>query len=225
MPEDVTGYSEPAHPNDVPEYAGSYTDVEDAFKNARTHILAIIDETDQRLTGKGSDQQAGEKIAKMLKLVRKGKAPAGTYRAILLVGQTIKGATKELRRLVTSNGHLWRKTSKHRVEVYDDVTSGELSNKTAVRTISGLKDARWNYDTGEESSFVMDVDAGDADGGLTEKQRDIRVAVRAVALKGLSARDAASLVDFEKTWVNDRVSEWEDGEYVDVVGVRPSDIE
>ena len=71
----------------------------------------------------------------------------------------------------------------------------------------------------------MDVDAGDADGGLTEKQRDIRVAVRAVALKGLSARDAASLVDFEKTWVNDRVSEWEDGEYVDVVGVRPSDIE
>lgn len=225
VPEDVTGYTEPDHPNDVPEYAGSYSDVEDAFKNARTHILAIIDETDQRLTGKGSDQQAGEKIAKMLKLVRKGKAPAGTYRAILLVGQTIKGATKELRRLVTSNGHLWRKTSKYRVEVYDDVTSGELSNKKAVRTISGLKDARWNYDTGEESSFVMDVDADDADGGLTEKQRDLRVAVRAVALKGLSARDAASLVDFEKTWVNDRVSEWEDGEHVDVVGVRPSDIE
>jgi len=225
VPEDVTGYSEPDHPNDVPEYAGSYSAIEDAFKNARTHILAIIDETDQRLTGKGSDQQAGEQIAKMLKLVRKGKAPAGAYRGMLLVGQTVKGATKELRRLVTSNGHLWRKTSKTRVEVYDDVTSGELSNKKPIRTISGLKDARWSYDTGEESSFVMNVDADDTDGDLTEKQRDIRVAVRAVALKGLSARDAASLVDFEKTWVNDRVSEWEDGEHVDVVGVRPSDIE
>mgnify|MGYP006297115029 CR=1 FL=1 len=69
----------------------------------------------------------------MLKLVRKGEAPGGTYRAMLLVGQTVRGATKELRRLVTSNGHLWNKTSKTRVEVYDDVTSGELKTETPIR--------------------------------------------------------------------------------------------
>ena len=218
-------YQEPDRPNDIPEYAGSYSAVEDAFKKSQTHVLAIVDETDQRLTGKGSDQQAGDSLAKMLKLVRKGESPDGTYRAILLVGQTVKGATKELRRLVTSNGHLWRKSSKTRVEVYDDVTSGELSNKKPLRTISGLSDTRWNYDSGETSVFEMDDDDSDQEGDLDHRDRQVRTAVRAVVLKDLSARDAAALVDYEKTWVSDRVAEWEDGEHVEVVGVRPSDIQ
>jgi len=223
VPDDVSGYTEPDHPNDVPEYVGGYDDVEDAFKNARTHILAIIDETDQRLTGKGSDQQAGEQLAKMLKLVRKGKAPAGTYRAMLLVGQTVKGATKELRRLVTSNGHLWRKTSKTRVEVYDDVTSGELNRKSPVRTISGLPDTRWDYDTGEESTFVMD--SGDSDGNSEEAElsRPAAIATALRAVKpwdddiGASQADAADSVGYSAGWVNDRVREWRNGQHRDLV--------
>jgi len=221
----VTNIESATERNDVPEYVGGYADIEEAFTTARTHILAIIDETDQRLTGKGSDQQAGEQLAKMLKLVRKGEAPEGTYRAMLLVGQTVKGATKELRRLVTSNGHLWNKTSKTRVEVYDDVTSGELGNKKPLRTITGLNDTRWDYSTGEESTFEMDsatVEGEDAE--TTEREQAIRTVVRAVALNDLSNRDAASLVDYGKTWVGDRVKEWRQGEHADIVGISPGDI-
>lgn len=222
----VTNIASACERNPTPEYVGGYAEVEEAFKNARTHILAIIDETDQRLTGKGTDQQAGEQLAKMLKLVRKGEAPAGTYRAMLLVGQTVKGATKELRRLVTSNGHLWRKVSKTRVEVYDDVTSGELNRKKPIRTISGVKDTRWDYDTGEESEFDMSgAGDGEEDTGLSEREREIRTAVRAVALNDLSSRDAASLVEYGKTWVSDRVKEWRQGEHVAVVGISPADVD
>ncbi|MUV90414.1 hypothetical protein GJ629_11280 [Halapricum sp. CBA1109] len=162
----------------------------------------------------------------MLKLVRKGEAPGGTYRAMLLVGQTVRGATKELRRLVTSNGHLWNKTSKTRVEVYDDVTSGELKTETPIRTITGLKDTRWDYDTGEESTFEMDgAVESEEESGPTEQQQAIRTVVRAVALNDLSNRDAASLVDYGKTWVGDRVNEWRQGEHTELVGISPSDID
>jgi hypothetical protein len=223
----VTNIESATERNDVPEYVSGYADVEEAFTTARTHILAIIDETDQRLTGKGSDQQAGEKLAKMLKLVRKGEAPAGTYRAFLLVGQTVKGATKELRRLVTSNGHLWRKTSKTKVEIYDDITSGELGNKKPLRKIKGLNDTRWDYDTGEESTFKM---GGSGSGGDDDEDDDSQELTREQAIEavlravkpwnddlGVPQRDAGDIVGYSAGWVNDRVREWRNGQHRNLV--------
>lgn len=193
-----------------------------AFYRENQHCFMVLDETDQSLSGKGSNQQHGDALASTLKLVRKGEYERA-YRGILLVGQTVRGATKDLRRLVAQNGHLYHKPSKKTVEIYDDPVSGEIGQMKPIKEITKVPDTRFDYRTGEASEF--DVSGFVEEEGLSEKEKDIKTAVRAVALQGLSAREAASLVDFGKTWVNDRVNDWENGDYRDVVGLSPSDVE
>lgn len=60
---------------------------------------------------------------------------------------------------------------------------------------------------------------------LTEREKDIQTAVRAVASQGLTYREASGFVEFGKDWVGDRYREWKDGEHVNVVGFGPADIE
>ena len=213
--------------NDVPEYVDTYDDMEDFFKTARTDVLFLLDETDQYLSGKGESQQRGDAVANSMKLVRKGEAPEGTQRGILLIGQSIKGATKELRRLVSMNGHLWRKTSKTTVEVYDDVTTGELGRKRPMKIIQGVQDARWSFNTGEESDFdfsgALDDGDGDQDGDPGKLTRDQAIAQAIRAHKpwtdqgGVTMRQAGDLVGFSAGWVSDRVGEWREGQHRDLV--------
>jgi hypothetical protein len=200
----------------IPEFEG----VESFFKESSTDVLYILDETDQQLSGKGENQQYADALANTLKLVRKGESAENTHRGILLIGQSIRGASKELRRLVTMNGHLYHKKAKTVVEVYDDVVSGELSSKTPVRTLTGVKPTRFDFDTGEETDFdvssAVDADAGDI---LDSKQKDIRTAILAVENQGMSYREAASLTDYGKDWVGDRYREWKNGQHTGVVGM------
>lgn len=223
----ATNIESAADRNDPIEHVADYEGVESLFKEASGDVLYILDETDQRLSGKGADSQYADALADTLKLIRKGTAPAGTRRAILLIGQTIRGASKELRRLVTTNGHLYHKVSKRKVEVYDDVVTGELSSKSPERVIRGVQPTRFGFDTGEESSFDMSgaLDDDDGDDGLTERQKDIRTAVRAVARQDMTYREAATLTDYAKDWVGERVREWEDGDHTELVGFSPAEIE
>ncbi len=216
----ATNIQSAAERNDPIEYAASFEGVEAFFEEASGDALYLLDETDQELSGKGENAQNAEQVADALKLIRKGDGAAGSYRGILLIGQTIRGASKELRRLVTSNGHLYHKPSKKRVEVYDDVVTGELASMTPERVITGVKPTRFDFDSGEASDFDMSG-APDEDEGLTEWERDVRTAVRAVELQDMTYREAATLTDHNKTWVGDRYREWrDDGDHRDVVSVQ-----
>jgi hypothetical protein len=206
------------------EHIDSYDELKEFYREANTHALMILDETDQRLSGKGADSKHADALADALKLVRKGDS-SQCYRGILLVGQTIRGASKELRRLVTSNGHLYHKASKKRVEVYGDVVTGELSSKSPERVITGVKSTRFDFDTGEASDFEMtgafgESDDSDDDGGLSRSQA-IETALRAhkpwTDEMGVSQADAGDIVDFSAGWVNDRVREWRKGKHRDLV--------
>lgn len=215
-----TNIQSAADRNDPIEFVGGYDDMEQFYRDSSDHTFMILDETDQQLSGKGGDAKNADVLADALKLVRKGDS-SGKYRGILLVGQTIRGASKELRRLVTSNGHLYHKVSKTRVEVYDDVVTGELSSKTPERTITGVKPTRFNFQTGEASSFDMSGaldDDGDS-GDMTELSREqaIETALRAVKPWdddiGVSQADAGDIVGYSAGWVNDRVREWRNGDH------------
>ncbi|MFC7057992.1 hypothetical protein [Halovenus salina] len=219
----ATNIQSAAEQNDPIEYIGDFEGVESFFKQSSTDVLYVLDETDQQLSGKGSDRQAADALANTLKLVRKGESAENTHRGILLIGQSIRGASKELRRLVTMNGHLYHKTSKTTVEIYGDVVSGELSSKTPTRTLTGVKPTRFGFDTGEETDFdvsgAVDADEGEL---LDGKEKDIKTAILAVEKQGMSYREAASLTDYGKDWVGDRYREWQNGEHVGVVGMSPN---
>jgi len=218
-----TNIESAAERNEPVEFIDDFEGVEAFFRESSTHVLYILDETDQRLSGKGSNQQYADALANTLKLVRKGESSESTFRGILLIGQSIRGASKELRRLVSMNGHLYHKTSKTTVEVYDDVVTGELEKKTPSRVIKGVKPTRFDFASGEASDFdvsgALDGETGDE---LDSRQKDIKTAVRAVEKQNLTYREAAGLIDFGKDWVADRVREWQDGEHVDVVGLSPN---
>lgn len=219
----ATNIESAAEKNDPIEFVNDFEGVESFFKESSTDVLYILDETDQSLSGKGSDQQHADALANVLKLVRKGESDANTYRGLLLIGQSIRGASKELRRLVTMNGHLYHKSSKKVVEVYDDVVSGELSSKTPVRTLTGVKRTRFGFRSGEASEFdvsgALDVEEGDM---LDSRQKDIRTAILAVENQGLSYREAASLTEYGKDWVGDRYREWQQGQHTGIVGLSPN---
>lgn len=218
----ATNIESAAERNGPIEFADSHEAVESFFMESSTDCLYILDETDQRLSGKGSDAQYADALANTLKLVRKGESETDTYRAILLIGQTIRGASKELRRLVTMNGHLYHKRSKTTVDVYDDVVSGELSNKTPCRTITGVKPTRFEFNSGEASDFdVSGALDGDEDDILDSREKDIKTAVLAVE-QGMSYREAAGLTEYGKDWVGDRYREWKDGDHVGIVGKSPN---
>lgn len=216
----ATNVESAAERNRPIEFINDFEGVESFFKESDSHVLYILDETDQQLSGKGKDRQYADALANTLKLVRKGESDEHTYRGILLIGQSIRGASKELRRLVTMNGHLYHKVSKKRVEIYDDVVTGELSSKTPVRTLTGVKRTRFDFATGEESDFDVSGALDNDDGELLDsREKDIKTAVLAVEKQGMSYREAANLVDYGKDWVGERVREWQHGEHSGIVGM------
>lgn len=224
----ATNIESAADRNDFIEFIDNYADLESFFKDSSGHVLFLLDETDQRLSAKGGNGAYADALANTLKLVRKGEnGSEGTKRGLLLIGQTIRGAGKELRRLVTSNGHLYHKTDKRTVEIYDDVVSGELSRKSPEKTIRGVEKTRLGFKTGDESDFDMSgaLDGEDGEDGLSPKDRDKRTAIRAVARQGLTYRQAADLIDFAKDWVGERVREWKQGDHRELVGFGPEDAE
>lgn len=208
------------------EYVDGYEALQDGLDGADGPVGVLLDETDQTLRG-GSDDAYVDALAATIKLIRKCDAPEGTERLFLLVGQTDIGVGRDLRRLVDSNGHRWHKPEQKTVEVYgSDVVAGEVSRMTPDKTIQGVRDTRLEFDTTEDADFDMSAaldDASEEDSTLSPKQQDIRTAIRAVALQDLAYRDAASLTDYAKDWVGDRVREWHQGEHRDLAGVDPPD--
>lgn len=226
----LTNLESAAERNEHVEFVSSYEEVETLFKESTDDFYLFIDETGQGLTGVGSDQQKANALAALLKLVRKGDAPPGTKRCITFAGQTIMDLSRDLRRLVAQTGAFVHKPSKKRLEVYGDelVDATEIQKAKPKTTFTGIKKSRITFDTTEEPGFDMSgaVEDSTGDGGLSERQKDIRTAIRAVANQGLDYRGAAGLTDYRKDWVGDRYREWRDhGEHVEIAGIDPSNFD
>jgi hypothetical protein len=222
----ATNLESAAEKNREIEHVGGYDELETLFSGCRDDVIMVLDETGQGLTGYGDDQQQARALANTLKLVRKGDAPAGTYRVIVLIGQTVRDASRDLRRLVAQTGHFFHKPRKKTVEVYGhDLIKSEIPDAKPSKKITGVPQTRFTFDTTEGPEFDMSgaLDDGGDSGELSGRDRDIRTAIRAVESQGLGYREAADLTDFGKDWVGERVREWrKNGKHVDIVGFEAS---
>lgn len=189
----ATNIKSAADANPSVEYVASFGELEAFFKQSAGPALFILDESDQRLSDKGGSKGGSDKLAACLKLIRKGESAPDDERGILLVGQTIRGAGRELRRLVTTNGHLWRKASPKAVEVYGNVVKGEISDKSPETVIQGIPPTRLNYDTGEDSDFELPGDDGADDKLVSIAQR--------MRENGQTGEEVAEALDMSEGWV------------------------
>lgn len=188
------------------EFVDSYEQYEQIVQESGDDFMMILDETGQGLSGYGDDQQQARALAKTLKLIRKGDAPAGTNRAIVLIGQTVRDASRDLRRLVAQTGLWLHKPKKQQtvVEVYgDELIDKELSRASPERKIVGWPDTRFRFDTTEGPEFDM---SGALEGEADESPEDARTAekerhAQRLRDKGLGGREIADIVGMSKTWV------------------------
>jgi len=182
-----------------------YEQAERLMSESSDDFMLVIDETGQGLTGIGTDQQKARAIAKLLKLVRKGDAPAGTKRCIVFIGQTVRDLSKDLRRLVAQTGAFLHKPDKKVLEVYgDELIEREIPNARPVKTVKGIHKSRITFDTTEEPKF--DMSGALEDGEEAESADDARTAEKkrtAQRLRddGMSGTDIADVVGMSKTWV------------------------
>ncbi|WP_255148999.1 hypothetical protein [Halorarius halobius] len=192
--------------NPVPEYVSSYTEAEALMKESRDDFMLIIDETGQGLTGYGKEGQQARALAKLLKLVRKGDAPAGTKRCIVFIGQTVRDLSKDLRRLVAQTGAFFHKSSKKRLEVYgEELIEAEISNAQPSKVVKGIPKARWTFDTTEEPVFDMSgaLDDGDDESAEDARKSEKERTAQRLRDQGMSGTDIAEVVGMSKTWVYD----------------------
>ncbi|AQL43939.1 hypothetical protein BV210_15055 [Halorientalis sp. IM1011] len=202
----VTNVESAAKKNEHVEFASSYEEVETLFKESTDDFYLLIDETGQGLTGVGSDQQKANALARLLKLVRKGNAPAGTKRCICFIGQTVTDLSRDLRRLVAQTGAFVHKPGKKRLEVYGDelVDATEIQKAKPKTTFNGIKKSRLRFSTTEEP--VFDMSGAVSDGESTESPEDVRKdekvrQAQRLRDKGMSGTEVADIVGMSKTWV------------------------
>jgi hypothetical protein len=193
--------------NDRVEGVYDYESAERLMKESNDDFLLIIDETGQGLTSVGSDRQKAQALAKLLKLVRKGDAPAGTKRCIIFIGQTIRDLSKDLRRLVAQTGGFWHKPSKKTLEVYgEELIEKEVQSARPRKTVNKIHKSRITFDTTEEPAFDMSGALGDgeeaesaADARKAEKERQ----AQRLRNQGMSGTKIAEVMGMSKTWVYD----------------------
>lgn len=202
----ATNIESAADRNPQVEFVDSYTELEALIETSKQNLLMVLDETGQGLTGYGSDAKQARALASTLKLVRKGDAPAGTKRGVILIGQTVRDASRDLRRLVSQTGAFFHKPGKKTVEVYENLVSGELDDEKPERTIKGIPKTRLDFDTTEGPAFDMTGALGDGDGAEdpedARKSEKIEMAQR-LRDQGMSGTDVADAVGMSKTWVYD----------------------
>ncbi|MFD1585506.1 hypothetical protein ACFR9U_00810 [Halorientalis brevis] len=207
----VTNVESAADRNPHVEAVSSFAELETLFKESTDDFFALVDETGQGLTGVGGDQQKAQALARLLKLVRKGDAPAGTKRAVCFVGQTITDLSRDLRRLVAQTGAFVHKASKKRLEVYGQELVGntEIQDTKPNTVYTGIKKTRLSFSTTEDPSFDMSGaldDGQDGDAETARKDEKCRQAQR-LREKGMSGTEIADIVGMSKTWVYEHTTE------------------
>lgn len=191
--------------------------------------IAVVDEAAQVLRQGGKNQQEAEKFARDLKLVRKYLPDRGDQYArkgsAVIIAHTLKGVGAEIRRVVQE---VWNKpsaTDPGRVEILDVATDGGSMDRTA--SFKGLTDTRESYNENEGSRFDVPLGDDDEDDGDEVDVEEIkrRSAIEHVIRQvepwtddgGIPASRAAGSVDYTERWAQEKVREWKDGEWRDLV--------
>lgn len=195
-----------------------------AMQSTPEPVLLVLDEVREQL--KSDNRKRAEQFADALRLIRK-KEDGDDYAkrgSALMVAHTQKGTAPGIRRLATFGLRKPDRDSPGHVELLESV--GAVDEWYPDGEFNGLTDTAVDYDEHEASEFHVVLEDGDAEDGLdadeARKQAQIETAIRAVQPwadgdAGMDYRDASGLVDYAKTWVGDRVRDWRDGEYRDLV--------
>jgi hypothetical protein len=196
----------------------TYGELVDVLADTSGRVLMVLDEADNHLTGRGGDASKAAELAKKLKLVRKDQGD------VLFIGQTNKGLHPELRQLLSLVIEKPSRRDKGRANVFRELTNSGPNDQ--LMTVKGLTDARFEYQTYEESTWswqgLDDEDSEEApDPDAVRKREHVATVLRAVQPwdedSGMTHSDAAELVPWSASWVSTRASDWKDGEYRDLV--------
>jgi hypothetical protein len=193
-------------------------------------VLAVIDETAQELSGFGQDSKKAESFANDLTFVRKSEGSHGPYAkrgSVLMVNHTRKRTAAAFRRLATFAIEKPSRDDPGRLRLLE--TEGGKDNFREGDEFKGLTDTRENYAEHEASEFRItiedDADQDDApDPDDIARDEAIKTAVRAAkpwSDEGMSARaisnDGEGIVDYSRTWVSDRLREWNEGDHRELI--------
>lgn len=193
----------------------------EAMAETEGPVLALLDETGQALTSRGSEQAESDRFARALKYIRK-KEEGDRYAkrgSVLMVGHTDNDTARQLRMMATLKIQKVSRADPGRVRIYE--SEGGSDSWAQVGDYHGLTDTRERFREHEPAPFrveLVDEDESEVvDVADVERTKDLTTALRAVLVRGDTYREAEALVDFSNSWVGDRVREWVEGEHRDVV--------
>lgn len=189
--------------------------------------LGVLDETMQELTGRGADVEKAETFADRASLIRKKEREHGPHPkkgSLVLVSHVWGRMNKPTREMTTLVIQKPSRSDPSKVVLYE--SDGGEDTRDKIGEFTGLTDSRESFPEHEASSFrIVTDDDSDADDGPSVEDVERREAIKTVvrACKpwsddaGLNYRDAADLVSYSKSWVGDRVREWDDGQHRDLL--------
>lgn len=188
-------------------------------------VIQLIDEAGQTLTSRGSEQQDTDKFAKELKYVRKQRdgdqyAKKGS---VLLIGHTDRDTAAEIRRLASGAFQKPSRKDPGKVRFLESEGGSDTFEQTAE--FQGVTDTAASYNEHEASHFAVieddDEDGPQLDAEQVRREEAITTVVRACKPwdddDGLNYREASKLIDYGKSWVGEKVREWKEGEYRNLV--------
>ncbi len=196
----------------------------EAMASVEGPVLAVLDEIAQELSGFGSGNKAAESFSNGLLFIRKQEEKHGPHPkrgSALLVGHTRTKTAKSIRRVASFAVEKPRRSDPGFARFLE--TEGGKDNWEEAGDYKGLTDTAENYAEHEASEFRIEL-TGDEDSETDAQtaediKRDeaIRRAIRAVERHDLTYEDAGDLVDYSAAWVSDRMSEYRNGEYDDLL--------
>lgn len=185
-------------------------------------VLAIIDEVAQELSGFGEGSKQAESFSDSLLFIRKREKKHGPYAkkgSVLLVGHTRTKTAKSIRRVSSFGIEKPSRSNPDRARLLE--SEGGKDKWTELADYQGLTDTAANYAEYEASEFVIEMDDGEEgeEVDVQDMKRDeaIRTAIRAVERQDMTYADAADLVGYSAGWVSDRMAEYRDGEFPEIL--------
>lgn len=197
----------------------SDTEMLELMANFPCQVLAVIDEVAQELSGFGSGSKQAQAFSDALLFIRKQQDRHGDHPkkgSVLSVAHTRTKTAKSLRRLASFAIEKPDKSRKHVARVLN--SEGGKDEWTEGETYSGLTATRETFDEYQASEFDVresyDSDDSDDSGPDYDPQRraDIQTVISLVE-QGATYTEAGDMVGFSSSWVSDRVSEQENGEF------------
>jgi len=208
------------------------TDVEmlEEMASVEGQALGIVDESNQNLSGEGTDSKKAQQFVDRMTFIRKKERSHGPHAkkgSVLMVSHTRKRTAAAFRRLSSFAIEKPKRDDPGFARLLE--TEGGQDSLEDGPEFTGLTDTRESYSEHEASEFrILGADGDDGDETEDGPQPDeirreeaIASALRAVRPwddeTGATYREAGNIAGYSPGWVSDRVAEWRDGEYRDIV--------